>query len=303
MPALGLSGCRRVAVMSDIHGNYHAFRACFEDALSLGAEGFVFLGDYISDLSMPRETLDLLYEIRRSYPTLCLRGNRERYMLENRRGVHHFAPGTRSGSLYYTYQSLTAADLAWFEDLPTYVTATVGGLPVEMAHAAAHDDRYYFDPDHARFPGVLDDMRTTCFLAGHSHKQFAAVRNGKLVLNPGSVGVPRDHGYLTQYALLTVEGGQTMPTLRQIPYDVRAAVRHQMEQLLPVAGYWAIGVLYDVLTGEEWMVPMLHRAYAAAGSDTSVMDDEAFWHGVATEMGMRFTEEELLALLVSESRP
>ena len=41
----------RVAVLSDIHSNYYAFKACYEDAVKCGAESFIFLGDYVSDLS------------------------------------------------------------------------------------------------------------------------------------------------------------------------------------------------------------------------------------------------------------
>ena len=67
-----------VALLSDIHSNYHAFLACYEDALKHGAERFIFLGDYVSDLAMAREVLDLVYEIRDKYPTVCLRGNREK---------------------------------------------------------------------------------------------------------------------------------------------------------------------------------------------------------------------------------
>ena len=53
----------RVAVLSDIHSNYYAFKACYEDAIKCGAEMFIFLGDYVSDLSEPQRTMDLVYEI------------------------------------------------------------------------------------------------------------------------------------------------------------------------------------------------------------------------------------------------
>ena len=53
----------RVAVLSDIHSNYHAFKACYEDAVKCSAESFIFLGDYISDLAEPQRTMDLVYEI------------------------------------------------------------------------------------------------------------------------------------------------------------------------------------------------------------------------------------------------
>ena len=58
-----LATLSKVAVLSDIHSNYYAFKACVDDALHHGAQGFVFLGDYVSDLSELRPTLDLLYEI------------------------------------------------------------------------------------------------------------------------------------------------------------------------------------------------------------------------------------------------
>ena len=94
------------AVFSDIHSNYHAFLACFEDAKSQGADSFIFLGDYVTDLASPLETLDLVYEIQSHYPTLCLRGNRERYMLEQADGISSFLKGSKTGSLLFTYEKL-----------------------------------------------------------------------------------------------------------------------------------------------------------------------------------------------------
>ena len=75
-----------VALLSDIHSNYYAFKACYEDTVKCGAEMFIFLGDYVSDLSEPQRTMDLVYEIQSKYPTVCLRGNREGYMLDCKSG-------------------------------------------------------------------------------------------------------------------------------------------------------------------------------------------------------------------------
>ena len=88
----------RVAVLSDIHSNYYAFKACYEDAIKCGAEMFIFLGDYISDLSEPRKTMDLVYEIRSNYHTVGLRGNGEGYMLDCGSSCN-FTRGSKSGSL------------------------------------------------------------------------------------------------------------------------------------------------------------------------------------------------------------
>ena len=53
----------KVALMSDIHSNYHAFKACYEDAIKYGADSFIFLGDYVSDLAEPHKTMELVYKI------------------------------------------------------------------------------------------------------------------------------------------------------------------------------------------------------------------------------------------------
>ena len=101
----------RVAVLSDIHSNYYAFKACYEDAIKCGTEMFIFLGDYVSDLSEPQRTMDLVYEIQSNYPTICLRGNREGYMLDCESARSSFTRGSKSGSLLFTYEHLRKKDL------------------------------------------------------------------------------------------------------------------------------------------------------------------------------------------------
>ena len=289
-----LENCRRVAVLSDLHSNYYATRACLDDALAHGVEGFVFLGDYVSDLSMPRETLDLVYSIRARYPTVCLRGNRERYMFENEAGIHHFAPGTKSGSLYYTYTALTPEDFAFLKSLPYSATAVIGGVPVELAHSTMDSDRRYFDPEGG-MEEVVSHMKTAYFLTGHTHRQYAYSWEGRSVFNPGSVGVPREHGDLTQYAILDVADGAIRCTLKQIEYDVEAAIRHQFEYLVPCAAVWAIMVVYDIITGEDYTLRLLECA--AEKKKHSGADDttEEFWLEVAAALKMRLSLEEILA--------
>ena len=57
----------RTAVLSDIHSNYYAFRTCCTDAIKHGADSFIFLGDYISDLAEPGRCMDLVYAIQAEY--------------------------------------------------------------------------------------------------------------------------------------------------------------------------------------------------------------------------------------------
>lgn len=287
--------CRKAAVFSDIHSNYHAFKACYEDALTRGADLFIFLGDYISDLADPQKTLDLGYEIREKHPTVCLRGNRERYMLDCAKGKSQFAVGSKTGSLLYTYQRLRQKDVVFFESLPIYDQIELNGIQFEIAHAAKEDDRFYFEGTDDRTESVFERMECPYMLVGHSHKQFLRQSDGKTILNPGSIGVPRDHGYLTQYAILEFNGNDVAFSLCKIPYDVQTMIHRQFESgLVEIAPHWAISVLYDVITGEEYTMELLNRIYAHANGDENAAYNEDIWHRIAAEMGMKFTEKEIL---------
>lgn len=279
-----------IAVFSDIHSNYPAFQACYADALEQGAEGFVFLGDYVSDLAQPREVLDLVYDIRERYPTYCLRGNRERYMLDCRAGRAEFSPSSKSGSLLFTYGQLRKRDFRFFESLPIHDTLTLSGLTFEIAHASKEDDRFYFEQDSEAIGTVFSRMACSLLLTGHSHRQYAVTRNGKTILNPGSVGVPQSGGIDGEYALLTVEKGSFRYRFRRVPYDINAAIHAQFASgLVETSGCWGISILYDILTGEEKTMQLL-----AEVSRRGSVHDEGLWRVVAEEMGMGFSEEDIL---------
>ena len=306
MEATVLGCCRVAAVFSDIHSNYPAFKACYDDARAHGADCFIFLGDYVSDLADTRETLSLLDEICSTYPTVCLKGNRERYMLEQRNGVAAFSKGSKTGSLLFTFRQLEKDDLEFFETLPIYDRIEINGIAFEIAHAARGDDRFYFegtDEWEECFSRVFDEMETDYLLTGHSHKQYVRCDGGKTILNPGSIGVPRDPDALTQYALIRFDGAVPQFDLRQIPYDVSETIHRQFaDGLVDMAPHWAISVLYDVITGKENTMELLGRVNEVSGGDPAVLRDEAVWHTVAEQLGMKFTEAEILEFYKSRKQ-
>lgn len=57
----------KIAVLSDIHGNYIAFRKCIDYALSNGIDTFLFLGDYVGELAYPQKTMEIIYSLKERY--------------------------------------------------------------------------------------------------------------------------------------------------------------------------------------------------------------------------------------------
>ena len=279
-----------VALLSDIHSNYYAFMACYEDAIKCGAEMFIFLGDYISDLSEPQRTMDLVYEIQSKYPTICLRGNREGYMLDCESGKSSFTRGSKSGSLLFTYEHLRKKDLEFIRGLKISDTIEIEGVRIEIAHATMDNDRYYFDSKDGHTADIFPQMKCGYLLTGHSHKQYIQRDAGKTIINPGSVGIPQGGTQHPKYALLDIANGNISCQLREVPYDMEDAIRSQFSSgLVGYAKYWAIGILYDIITGEEWVLRLLEIV-----EKTGDFANEGTWRSSAIELGMKLTEQEIM---------
>ena len=280
----------RVAVLSDIHSNYYAFKACYEDAIKCGAEMFIFLGDYVSDLSEPQRTMDLVYEIQSMYPTICLRGNREGYMLDCESGKSSFIRGSKSGSLLFTYENLLKKDLEFIRGLKISDTIEIESVRIEIAHAAMDNDRYYFDSNDGHTADIFPQMKCDYLLTGHSHKQYIQRYADKTIINPGSVGIPQGGTQNPKYALLDVENGSISCQLLEVPYDMTDAIRSQFASgLVDYAKYWAIGILYDIITGEECVLKLLETV-----EKTGDFANEEVWRLSAIGLGMKLTEQEIL---------
>ena len=251
---------------------------------------FIFLGDYVSDLSEPQRTMDLVYEIQSKYPTICLRGNREGYMLDCESGRSSFTRGSKSGSLLFTYEHLRKKDLEFIRGLEISDTIEIEGVRIEIAHAAMDNDRYYFDSNDGHTTDIFPQMKCGYLLTGHSHKQYIQRNAGKTIINPGSVGIPQDGTRNPKYALLDIADGNISCQLREVPYDIADAIHSQFASgLVDYAKYWAIGILYDIITGEECVLKLLETV-----EKTGDFANEEVWRLSAIGLGMKLTKQEIL---------
>ena len=178
----------RLAVISDVHGNVRALEAVLADIRKRAPDSIVNLGDCVTSPLWPRETLDLLDSL--SLPTV--RGNHDRWIAEP-------ATAPQSTSITFTREALSAHQRAALGALTPRIDLGDGALAVHGTPAS--DTEYLLEEKvDGRLALVnadtlgerLGDLRAELVLCGHSHHQHvAADRQGRLVLNPGSVGCPR----------------------------------------------------------------------------------------------------------------
>ena len=103
----------KLAVISDLHGNYYALSEVMAFLREQQIDGIIGLGDFVTDGPFPQRMMEALREMQDEFPCYLVRGNREEYLLENLWCPQNWKAGSStSGLLDYTFRNLTAQDLS-----------------------------------------------------------------------------------------------------------------------------------------------------------------------------------------------
>jgi predicted phosphodiesterase len=229
----------RLAVVSDIHGNLPALLAVLEQIQSEGLGHVVNLGDIVSGPLWPRETAERLMSL--GWPAIA--GNHERQALAA-------APAVDDDDGFAAAE-LDAPQRAWLQGLPA--TLSLFDRAVQAVHGTPASDLLglleVVTPGHAPGgdPGVraagVDEVRQRLagaapgdvLLCGHTHVPRAVVVDGRLIVNPGSVGRPAfrhdaPHPFRVEngspharWAVLQRRAGHWHVQLRATAYDWHAS--------------------------------------------------------------------------------
>lgn len=119
----------KIGIISDVHSNYRAFRACLDYFAKEQVDYYLLLGDYISDTPCPDKVMEILYSLQKEQRVYAVRGNREDYFLEDRAADKGWRKGSPSGNLLYTKERLTERDYRFFESLPVSGSICLEGYP------------------------------------------------------------------------------------------------------------------------------------------------------------------------------
>ena len=207
----------KVALLADIHANLPALAAVLDDLPQVDA--VVCLGDVVGYYADPNEVCGLL----RKFKIPTIRGNHDAYILGQ------LTPHPDRVAAYrtkWTREHLQPDHLAWLRSLPTSLEFRWGKMLVRLRHATPWDEEGYLYPD-----SDLNEIRLgpNEFLAlGHTHWPMLRPCGEGFVLNPGSVGQPRDCNPMASYAILDCDSGSV--DFRRVHYDV-AGLQERLRQL------------------------------------------------------------------------
>ncbi len=249
----------RVAVLSDIHGNLEALSAVMGALASDRIDRYCCLGDIVGYGADPAACLERLYDC----DAVMVAGNHDAACV-GKLDLGWFNEAART-ALLWTREQLSFTDLDRLRRLPLITTVE----PFTLVHGTlTHPARFEYLVDLAQAIDTVTACRTLFCLVGHTHEAgwleydranrrimrvvtsanefgdiaFSADAEARrYLLNPGSVGQPRDGDPRASVAIIDTE--QTRVAIRRIPYDVAAAQRKIRDAGLPsfLADRLAIG--------------------------------------------------------------
>lgn len=188
----------RIGLISDIHGNHVALQAVLDDMGQV--DGFVCAGDIVGYGPSPERCLQTIRE--QDIPTV--QGNHDRKVAEGR--------GSESGD-EYAQRVLDDEQRTWLDDLPRKRSLFDDRLKVVHDHPDERD-RYTF-PDQFEADLLGDE---DVLVLGHTHFQHAEQLDSEIIVNPGSVGQPRDRDPAAAYAVVDLDGPSV--DLFRVEYDI-----------------------------------------------------------------------------------
>jgi putative phosphoesterase len=186
----------KIAVFSDVHGNYINLLSFYESASKLNIDKYICLGDLCNYYPDNLKVIDLIKEKN----TLCLIGNHDELYIsgkelsEEKKIAYNFDEKLLQSEKHILY----------LKSLPSKYELTTKNASILFCHASPDDLLYsYIYPDSDL--SIYDNIKYNIVFIGHTHRQFIRTYKNKIFCNVGSIGLPRDNGLLLGFAIFDTE--------------------------------------------------------------------------------------------------
>jgi putative phosphoesterase len=216
----------RILLVADIHANWPALQAVANEAYDV----CLCLGDLVDYGLEPAPCIAWAKE----HARYTVRGNHDHGVAQNvsvsaRSGFKYLTGLTRG----LTRERLGEHELRYLARLPVSRTVTLDNTRFLLVHASPRDPLDEYAPADAEFwSRRLQNVEADVVCVGHTHHPYVLEVGDKLVINPGSVGQPRDGDPRASYALIE----DYKVDLKRVEYPVADTVEAVQASNLPEQG-------------------------------------------------------------------
>lgn len=221
----------KIALLSDIHGNFPALNAVLRHARAREAGDMIFnMGDSVGYGPNPNEVVQWMQGVQ----IVNILGNYDKKVLSKEHQKSNWesvkTPDKRT-MFAWTCHALSKQSRKYLKDLPEQRTIKIEGKRIILTHGspASHTEHLRPDTPSSRLVELAEKTHADIILCGHSHQAFTKEIGGVTFINPGSVGRPDDGDPRASYAILDIREGEVSVQQFRVPYNIMETV-HALQQ-------------------------------------------------------------------------
>ncbi|MHA2270829.1 MAG: metallophosphoesterase family protein [Candidatus Hodarchaeales archaeon] len=220
----------RIAIISDIHGNFPALKVVKEKIEEYSPDKLICLGDIVGYYPWPVECIRYVMK----NCDVGILGNHDQVVVaadfENKvQWFNDIAAAALNWCRKELLKPKCSKEASFLENLPLIVETDFNDTRVLFTHGSPDDPWEYiiYHPLHAdrhleaRMRRWLKNRKKDLIAIGHTHVPFIFRRKKAYVLNPGSVGQPRDGFPDASFAIVDINGGKLKIDIHRENYDIK----------------------------------------------------------------------------------
>lgn len=215
---------KKIAVISDIHGNLEALRAVMKDADMHGADFYINAGDIIGYGPFPDESVKALMSVY----ALGVSGNFDVKVLD-RIKKNTDKDKDKDAILIFNAENISNTSYKYIKFLPEELHINAGEKTMLIVHQL--EDAGNRNQEVKQKDKADKAYKADIIISGHSHIQSHTRKYGTHYINPGSVGKPEDGDSRAMYAILHLEPLKV--EMRRVKYDTEGVAEDMRRKGLP----------------------------------------------------------------------
>ncbi len=214
----------KIALISDVHANFPALESVFEEIS--GVDEVICAGDVIGYNPYPSKVISFFKE----KEIFSVLGNHDLAFLEE--DTSWFNPYAAE-AINWAIEKTSQDEKEYIRSLPKHLEKEFGDISFYVTHGSPSSISEYVYPGTSSFKlrGMLSEVDSDVLVLGHTHIPFIKEFDEGFVVNPGSVGQPRDGD--KRASCLVINLGEMNFELHRIEYDIKKVNKEIEESSLP----------------------------------------------------------------------
>lgn len=225
----------KFAVLSDIHSNYPALKAVYEDSKNENVDGYIIVGDLIGLMGYTKETVEFIKDI----STYCIKGNHDFAVINKNEG--HVNSKKLSNFELQLSDELSDKLKNWIKNMKSYNEILEHNLLLAHSYPTLEHSTGYESGNggvkkrnYSHLASKVDDSTFDFVLLGHTHVQGAVdarkFNQDVTILNPGSVGQPLNKP--AEYAIINTNN--KTHKLKTVEYNYEEVKQTLIDKNVPI---------------------------------------------------------------------